>query len=317
MGCGDPAPGDAPLPAEPGTNESAPLNLAAQGERGAGGDTAAVEESTIGRAARSVGDAGLRAARDINRPVKSAEPARPSETLSIAGTGGTWNALLTPRELVFWTPERRGWYAAPYSGNVTSGSYELKLPESRSSLRIMPGACRDPQLSQTHPHGAAFAHGGNALTGCAAAMIPPSGLRNTVWRVLSVGEETPPPGAHPITTLSFDSKGLVGGTAGCRAAHLPLKLDGDRFARTADTSPADPAPDGKANAAETAPDIGLTRGDCQDGPATAFGKTALGAMSGARGWTVEGGLLRVDLGDERELVASPITQRQTSSDKRP
>ncbi|EMD82191.1 META domain-containing protein [Pacificimonas flava] len=291
-------------------------------ETDADGAATSESETPLGRAARSVTGAGLRAARELNRPVKSAEPARLSETLAITGTGGTWHALLTPQQLVFRTPERRGWYAASYSGTVTSGSHELKLPESRSTLRVMPGACRDPQLAPAHPHGVTFAHGGNALTGCAGAVKPPEELENTVWRILAVGEEVPPADAHTVATLSFDRRGHIGGTAGCSAAHLPLALDGNGFTQLEAASgareEAEPEDGSDGNIPNGNPTgMRLTRGDCEAEGDGAFGRMALAAMDDALGWTINDGRLIVDLGNGNELIASPITQRQTSFDNRP
>lgn len=239
-----------------------------------------------------------KAARDtLTATTPAAEPERPPETLAIiGGHGAPFGGVLTPTEFIYRSPTHAGWYASAYGQTVTSGTRELKLRERPSTLTIRPGACNDPLLSPDYPHGAAFAHDGSALEGCAGPVRPRGRLAGTVWRVLNVGEAMPPPDAHEITTIAFpraaQADAEIGGTVGCNDAGVYLKLDGDDFARTRP---------------EKEPEVVATQMECEEPKAAEFGQMALMSLYDAESWTRDGDELRIELSDGRTIRTRYLT----------
>ena len=271
-------------PPPAGAEETEPPSLTAKPL-----ETASRAMDSVTEAVRPIPDA-------FRAGTKTSQPAQPPETLAIMSADASWLGVLTPRELTYRSPARSGWYRSGYTANVTSGTRELNLKERSSTLRVMPNKCADEELKDRFPHRVAFAHAGEALTGCAGPISrpksgTPEALPGTIWRIVRVGEKRVPADALPVSVIAFGPDGTLAGTAACNDVTTNLVIRDGKLA---------PRPEEAAN-------FEITEAECEDPDAAAFGELVYDGLPKADHVHVDGSRLIVALNTGRDIVATYLT----------
>ena len=179
------------------------------------------------------------AAQDEPAPVTAPEPAFMTGTYMMRGPrregmGNDWRAVITPNRMLLASPTSAGWYVEPRPPVRVEQDRQVFRTE-RMTVAIEPGACALARHRDLLPDRVSLDWDGGSFEGCGGPRPGPAGIADTVWELVRVGHQIPPPDRSPAATLGFAADGGVGGTQVCNnvGSNLRWRPDGS-FARIPD-----------------------------------------------------------------------------------
>jgi len=136
---------------------------------------------------------------------------------AVPGSGANgWLAVLDEGRMLISSPTSAGWYVATRpQPEVVAGRHVFRTAEM--TITVEPGACTVPEQRTAQPDRVTLVWDGGSFEGCGGPRTGPQGVENSLWELVRLGNQVPPPDRSPAATLGFSADGRVGGTHVCNS----------------------------------------------------------------------------------------------------